>query len=218
MFGDEALRRDFADVLGRVDGIVLFAPVDVALEKAVPTFVLLRDLPGWQVGLGRIGGYLRETVADAVMDGVHDPKRALREEADRTIEILNDGPRRRASQRMMALNCPFNEEDRPDWKAAEAIEAGYAKVNVPCLILWGEHDELFGVSMGYKLVQQIPQARLRIVPESMHSLPTERPGACAKLVQDFVKEPKAGGAMIGRVDAETGEEIGPRRVPTTAGR
>ena len=49
-----------------------------------------------------------------------------------------------------------------------------------------------GYVMAYKLLAQLPNARLRVLPDAMHSLPTERPWTCARLVRDFVRSDGAG--------------------------
>jgi pimeloyl-ACP methyl ester carboxylesterase len=76
--------------------------------------------------------------------------------------------------------------DRLDWERVEAITAGYVRVGVPCLIVWGGRDETLPVSMGYKLAAELPDARLRIVQAGMHGLATERPRECVALIRGFL--------------------------------
>jgi hypothetical protein len=46
VFSDPGLRAEFADVLDRVERLVLLAPVDVTQERAHPTFKAIVELPG----------------------------------------------------------------------------------------------------------------------------------------------------------------------------
>ena len=133
-------------------------------------------------------GVARRRVARAVREGVADPRRATREEADREAAVLADRPRRRAAQAMLRRAVPLA-GDRPDYARAAAIARGYADVTVPCLIDWGEQDDTLPVATGYKLASEIPGARLRVVTAAKHCLPVERPRACATLVRDFIRGP-----------------------------
>jgi pimeloyl-ACP methyl ester carboxylesterase len=135
---------------------------------------------------------LRERVAASTKAGAGEGAAGLREEADRTAAVLRDPRRRAAMQAMIRQAVPFR-GGRPDWPRIERLVAAYPNVNVRCLILWGSRDELFPVSMGYKLAAEVPGARLRIVPGAMHSLPLEQPTLCATVVRDFVAERDDGG-------------------------
>lgn len=181
MFGDPALRREFADVMSRVDTVVLIDSADVTEKVSSPVFRSLAELPGWKVGLANLLGVLRGRAAEGTRDGVADPdRRALRQEADRTAAILLDAGRRRAMQAMLAQAAPAERAER------DAIRKGYTSVTVPTLILWGERDEIFPSSMGRELAAALPRARLVIVPEAEHSLPIERPRRVAALIREFV--------------------------------
>ena len=185
MLGEDDIRTGFADVLGRVDGILLVTPVDVAIEKDQPVFREMATVGGVSIFLGDLTGILRERAAKTTIDGVGQGGVALREEADRTAAVLRDPARRRAMQAVIRQAVPFR-RNRPVWNRIEAITAGYEEIHTRCLVLWGARDELFPVSMGYKVAAEVPDAKLRIVPGAMHSLPTERPELCARLIREFV--------------------------------
>lgn len=205
MWADDAVRAEYADVLGRVDGLVLFTPADVMIDPALPTFHAVATATDSKVVVADALGVLREKVAAGIRDSVSEERLAVREEADRLVEVLRDPPRRRAAIAMLRRALPLTGPagDRLDWDRAEAIEAGYARVDVPCLIVWGGRDETFPVSMGYKLAAELPGGRLRIVTAGRHCLPTERPAACIRLVRQFVEEGGMKDApRISRVDVE----------------
>lgn len=186
MLGAPALRAEFADVIGRVDGAVLFAPADVLPASNQDAFDELGKVDGLDVWLADISGTLRERLAEAVRAGASDPSRALRQEADRSAAILRDPGRRRAVQAMVAQALPV--VDGPsEWELADALERNYAAVRQPCLLVWGRRDEACPVAMGYKLVAQLPDARLRIIRRGRHSLPVDEPAICAAMIRRWIE-------------------------------
>lgn len=189
MFGEEAIRHEYADVLDRVDGLVLIAPLDAAMEKADPLFVKAARINQWDVLLGRATGIMKQTVARGIATSVDDGAPALREEADKRIAIVSDPARRRAMQAMMRSavpTIPSATEFRPDWPRIDAITATYSRITLPCLIIWGGRDETLPQSMGYKLRAQLPWAQLRVLPTSKHSPHIERPREIASLIRGFL--------------------------------
>jgi hypothetical protein len=58
-------------------------------------------------------------------------------------------------------------------------------VDKPCLIVWGERDEVLSESIGYKLAAQIAGSKLVVLTNCMHSVELECPDACARLIRDF---------------------------------
>lgn len=186
--GDPALRREFADVVGRIDAMVLLAAVDVALERAHPGFRAIARASGLAIGTASLLGVLKERVARAVLESADDPAFALVGEADRILAVLRDPQRRRAAQAMLRAAVPFTDEERPDWPRIEAIVGRYGEVGVPCLVLWGARDETFPVSMGYKLAAQLPRARRVVLERAKHSPHHDVPARCAALVREFVAE------------------------------
>jgi len=199
MFADPAIRADYADVLDRVDGLVLFTPADVAIEKDIPTFRAIAEVSDFVVGVANLTGLLRMKVALSTRDGVVDRQHAVKEEAMRMNALLLDRQRRRASQAMIKNAVPRSGV-RPDWQRIERIVETYRNVDVPVLIVWGARDELLPVSMGFKLQYHLPQARLHIINRGMHCLPVERPAICAKFVREFVKSGNDGRQVVTWVD------------------
>ena len=187
VFADPEIRSDFADPLDRVDRMVLLAPVDTAIERPNPAFERIAELTPLEIELGDFFGVLREESAEAMKKAAVDTEKVPREEADRLIVLLRDRATRRAAQAMIVQAIPFRPDRRPDWERIEPIVERYALVKVPCLIIWGARDETFPLATGYKLAAELPNARLRILRESMHGLTWERPAPCAKLIREFIE-------------------------------
>ena len=185
MLGDPALRAEFADVVECVDRAVFLSPLAFAFERPDPLFERIAALTAVEVTMGEVLGILRGAVADTIWNGVEDPTRAPREEADRLFEILSAGDTRHAGQAMIRSAVPFTAEGRCDWVRIERLEDDYDNVRVPCLLVAGGRDETLPQAMAFRLRELLPRAWLRILPRAMHALPTERPQECAQLVRDF---------------------------------
>lgn len=193
MFSDDAVRAEHADLLSRVDRLVLFSPVDAAINHPDPMFEQLAGVSGLEVRLGLMFGKLQDVLAEATLRATPENSPALHEEYHKRLDIISDDGTRRGLQALVFDAVTWNRDTdagfRPDWPAMEAITRGYAKVDVSTLIIWGERDETLPVSMGYKLAAQLPHARLITVPGAMHSLQIEQPRYAADLIRQFVGDP-----------------------------
>lgn len=190
MFGDDALRAEFGDLLARVSRVVLISGMDFAVGQPNPDFVRMQDISGFEVALARLTGVLDEAVASSVKESFRDPNYFLKEEADLRREIIKDPPRRAALQGMLTDAVPFIRKSRGrlglDWDRVEQYDADYAKVNVPALIMWGSRDEILPTSMGYKLDALIPNSKLVVFVGGMHSIHMEKAGECAAHIREFI--------------------------------
>jgi non-heme chloroperoxidase len=66
------------------------------------------------------------------------------------------------------------------------VELG--EINVPTLILWGEQDPLFPREEQERLAAAIPDATLKVYPESGHAAHWERPEWVVRDLETFMKE------------------------------
>ena len=73
----------------------------------------------------------------------------------------------------------------PTSDASLRLEASYQHVKVPCLIVWGKCDETLPEATGYKIKDQLPDARLVVIPNTKHLPSLERPRVCAGLIRQF---------------------------------
>ena len=70
--------------------------------------------------------------------------------------------------------------------AATNHSAELARLDVPTLVLAGEHDGVTGVEQSRELVSLIPGATLAVIPDAGHLANQEQPAACNALVRDFL--------------------------------
>lgn len=186
MLGDEELRERHASTLAAIDGLVLFAPSDVVVTQFTQTQRTMLALNGTKVFLGNLTGILPRAMKQGLRTSFDDPALASRELQTQGIELLSRRANRHATQAMLRDALPWRVVgEEHDWQAIATLERGYEHILKPCLIIWGECDLTLPVSMGYKLKDQLPDARLVVIPRTRHLLPMECPAACAALIRDF---------------------------------
>ncbi len=186
MFVDDAVRQNHAAVLSRVDGLTLFAPGDVVVTQATETWWSFLGIDPVKARIGSMLQILQSKVARSVQDGFVNPEWASRELAEEGVHLLQDGAHRRAMQQIMVEAVPWRTFGKQvDWAAVRPLEAGYRNVTVPCLLVWGKCDQTLPEPIGHKLNDQLPNARLVLLADTMHMIPLERPELCADLLRQF---------------------------------
>jgi pimeloyl-ACP methyl ester carboxylesterase len=167
-----------------LDALVLFAPCDIAVNSIPPSFVTLLGLTPVKVGIGRALGVVDDKVRALTRTRFFLPECATREQAERFTEALARPAHLRSNQAMVRHAVPWRlQENRPDWPAITALEAEYANVDVPCLIAWGEWDETLSETMGHKIRDKLPNARLVEITGAGHSVISEKPLACTQIIR-----------------------------------
>ncbi len=178
------LRARFAAVRQQLDAVVLFAPCDVAVNCLPPSFMPLLSLTPVKVTVGHALGVVDDKIKALTRKKYFLPECATREEAERFCQMLTVPTHLRGAQAMLRGAVPWKiKENRPDWPAITALEADYANVDVPCLISWGEWDETLSETMGHKIRDHVPGARLVEITGAGHSLSSEQPLACAHIIR-----------------------------------
>ncbi len=74
-----------------------------------------------------------------------------------------------------------------------------AKIAVPTLLLWGEHDAIFPREDQDRLVAAIPGARLKVYPETGHCPNWERPELVAGDIKAFMEGRSRGARYVARL-------------------
>jgi pimeloyl-ACP methyl ester carboxylesterase len=69
------------------------------------------------------------------------------------------------------------------------VQAALASIHVPCAVVWGDRDPFFPVTVGERTAAEIPGARLVVLKNCGHFLPSEDPDALAKVVIDLLATP-----------------------------
>lgn len=83
---------------------------------------------------------------------------------------------------------------RPDAYAASTetcfgvrLDHALAEITVPTLVLWGDRDEKAPRALSERMAEQIPKARLEVVPDAGHLSVLENPAEFTRLVREFLK-------------------------------
>lgn len=61
-------------------------------------------------------------------------------------------------------------------------------IQIPALLLWGESDRLVPLAVGRRLLEEIPDARLEVLPEAGHLPLEERPAAANAILLRWLEE------------------------------
>jgi non-heme chloroperoxidase len=67
-------------------------------------------------------------------------------------------------------------------------EAQLREINVPTLIIWGEQDAMFPREDVEQLARTIPDATLKVYPETGHAVHWERPEEVVRDLKEFMKD------------------------------
>jgi pimeloyl-ACP methyl ester carboxylesterase len=209
MFGDDAIGTAYADVLERVDSVVAFAPPHVDIEREPELITTVARAGELDFLIGGLTGILRQRVAQAALRDAPEPRLMFREDCERLVRILADDATRRAGQAMLWRAVP-NHSGKPDRQAVALLAADYPKVRPRHLIIWGREDDTLGPSMGHKIRDHLPDARLCVVTGARHTVPVERPGVSLVLIRDFLDNDLKSArraSVVSMIDGRTGRII-----------
>lgn len=62
----------------------------------------------------------------------------------------------------------------------------YSEIDIPVLLLWGDHDEVIPLWVGEKLHDELPNAELQLIKNCGHAPHEERPGETARRILKFL--------------------------------
>ena len=187
------LREEYGDILDRCERAVLISPLEFAVHRAAETLTELTQVGSLKVALGRATGLIRNGAAKELVASAERPDWVFKFDVDRLYDAFKTRERRLPTQAIIRTAAPFDlETARPDWEAIETLVDEYKNVDIPVLLIWGDRDETLPLSMGYKLVTELPNAKLRIVRRGKHSLQADRPTFLARWLDRFIEDEDAG--------------------------
>jgi len=208
--GKPELRREFADVIARVERVILLCPVGFAVEQPPPAFREFIETGDLTVELAKSLGILRSLLGVTIEKSAREPDHLPREELDRFFECVATRETRRAARQMLREAVPYEEDGTPDWEAIRTLEKDYRDVDCPVLIVWGAEDETFGAGKGYRLRRQLRNAWLHVLERCMHTIPSERNRCVAREIQWFIES-------AGRNTPRVVDEFFGERLPSAPG-
>jgi pimeloyl-ACP methyl ester carboxylesterase len=69
----------------------------------------------------------------------------------------------------------------------EQLSARFVEIDVPTLLMWGRHDRVVPLSVGERLLEELPNATLEVMEECGHLPPEEVPKDSLKIVESFLR-------------------------------
>ena len=67
------------------------------------------------------------------------------------------------------------------------LDHALADLTAPTLVLWGERDEKTPRELSERIAEQVPKARLEVIPDAGHLSVLENPDEFTRLVRDFLE-------------------------------
>lgn len=161
---------------GRLRRLVIVS--GAAYAQRMPPFVALADWPRLSPRLFRLVGP-RKVVKVALRAVVHDPSRVTVEQIDGYAGPLAS---REAVQALLATARMIEPPDLP------AIIRRYPEITVPTLLLWGRQDHVVPMSVGERLAEELPDARLHVFERCGHLPAEEVPADSLAVLEGFLEE------------------------------
>ena len=147
------------------------------------------QFPKRVLGLGLVGSGARLRVNSTLLHSASNP--ATFAESTRLVTDLSFSPN--ANPRLKELAMQRMTETRPsvlygDFLACDAFDVRnrLSTISVPTLILCGAEDKMTPVKNSVYLRDNIPGARMEILPGAGHMLMLEQPDRVAELLADFL--------------------------------
>lgn len=158
----------------RLERLVLLAPA--AYRQRPPPFVWLSHKPRLANTLLRLVG-ARRVLRWTMRSVVHDPSTVTEEEVEAYARPWQSRDGLRAALAAGRQIIP------PD---IETYTCRYGEIDVPTLLIWGDSDRVVPLTVGHRLQQELPNARLVILPRCGHMAPDEHPAASLDATFDFL--------------------------------
>jgi len=149
-----------------------------AYKQRLPPFVHLARRPRLSTALFRLFG-ARRTMRYVLRSIVYDPDSVTEEMITTYARALESREGIRAALDVGRMIVPDDLDE---------LARGYARLDVPTLLLWGDHDRVVPVAIGERLAAELPSARLVILDQCGHVPPEERPEASLEVVESFLDD------------------------------
>jgi pimeloyl-ACP methyl ester carboxylesterase len=161
----------------RIERLVIVA--GVAYEQRMPPFVHLADYPRFSALAFQALGARR--VIRAVLEQiVHDPSRVDEDQVRGYADPLDSTE---------AVRCLIATAKQIQPARLHEITARYRTLHVPTLLVWGRGDRVVPLSIGERLAEDLPRARLVVLERCGHLPAEERPGESYAALERFLDEP-----------------------------
>jgi pimeloyl-ACP methyl ester carboxylesterase len=136
------------------------------------SFVAGRHLPGFGTALGWLAGKPRLRRSSLVLGDAFADRSMLDGEFDEFfLQPLHRSPEHRRAMTLVLKSF--------EYRLVDELAAVHRAIDVPVLLVWGEHDRFFPVERARAMVSDFAAARLAVIPDSGLFAHEERPEAVA---------------------------------------
>jgi pimeloyl-ACP methyl ester carboxylesterase len=160
----------------RLDRMVLVAAP--AYQQRLPPLVPLSNVPTFSSLTAKALG-VRTIMRSVLRSIVFDRERVTEEQVEAYARALEEPEGLRAAMDVGRSIVPDNLDD---------LVRRYPEIDVPTLLLWGEQDPVIPLWVGERLADDLPRARLVVMPECGHVPPEEHPDASFAHLAAFLDE------------------------------
>lgn len=167
-----------------VERLVLSA-TNLFTDTDVPLPLRLASLPGLGTALCWLLSGTRPGLHTLYWASTYNKTTFRRADFDRHLTASGIDQTRRIFRRSLS-NLQTNYQE---------VEGLLPDLDMPTLVLWGDHDPFFSVEDAKRLVNAIPEAELSLFENTGHFVPEERPELTAWHIDDFLRgrsTPEAG--------------------------
>jgi pimeloyl-ACP methyl ester carboxylesterase len=161
----------------RLERMVLVAAP--AYEQRLPPLVPLSNLPTFSTLTAKAIG-ARTIVRSVLRSIVFDKDSITDEQVEAYAAALESSEGLRAAMDVGRSIVPAD---------LDALVRRYPEIDVPTLLLWGERDPVIPLWVGERLSEDLPRARLVVMPQCGHIPPEEYPEPSFAHVAAFLDEP-----------------------------
>lgn len=149
-----------------------------AYRQKLPPFVALSKAPGLSRTLAHLVG-IERVVTHVLRSIVFDPATITREQIRAySLGLAAEGGLRAA----MDVGRTIVPDD------IEGFARRYPEIDVPTLLLWGDHDRVIPLRIAHRLAEDLPRARLSVIESCGHIPPEERPAESYATLAAFLDE------------------------------
>lgn len=132
----------------------------------------------------------------------------MREFAELRVPLVLRSDTSEALKREVIENMARIDPQSYKW-AAEAVwtpdyRADLAGIDIPALIIVGEHDKLTPLSLSEELLAGIESATLKVIPDAGHISNIDNPAAFNRIVEDFIDALEAADSVPGAARENAG--------------
>lgn len=159
-----------------VDALVLIGAA--AYRQRLPPFVALSRRPRLSTALVRAIG-ARRIINATLRSIVYDPSSVSRDQIEAYARPLESDEGLLAAMASGRNILPANIDE---------VSSRYRTLDMPVLCLWGDHDRVIPLWVGQRLAEEIPGARLVVLPRCGHVPPEERPVESLDVVENFLRD------------------------------